>query len=550
MKNLIYLTLIMAISCKKDQPIFFEDPFNCLPCGSDYCIPVESGDTSQIQVDLTAIGENLITNGDFASSSGWTLGAFWTIGSGIATWANSGSADGLVRNLDVPLVAGYYMVTMDITQITMSSTVLEVDLGGEQLGGTINGSITPQTIKFIGYISSPSNNELELYFGFGNPIKIDNVAVYRLSEAQYTIQDCETEEVFYSDTTNVGISYFEIPNLAFGDVAVPPNYFDIYNPYAIITLDWDSMDLDTDRCYCMCIKDKGLLGYEYIKNGTFASTAFWTILNTGLDGWAITGGQAVHTPEIPGSTDAMIATLVEDLDPDLTYTLTFDVIDATSWQINYQINSASYAGDTPINGSGNTTVSVNFSGGILGEPVILFQLFVGATNDSIIDNVSLKVSDVPCVTSNCISLKESWDTKCAVQKMCNILVKGTNTYSAFGFASNYDFKGRVFGILRNASYPDVENVEYKDLTGLKSLQYNDNEKIIELQVYAVPQPVHDWLRLALRCETLTLAINSVEKTFIKKGGDYSPNYRKTNPDASVIVEIQEVQQVSAMSRNV
>ena len=325
----------------------------------------------------------------------------------------------------------------------------------------------------------------------------------------------------------------------------------VESPYAIITLDWDSIDLD-EGCYCLCVKDGGLIGFEYIQNGGFDSEDNWTIVNTGLDGWEITGGQAVHNSEGAGSYDGMYQTLNTFLTPGLNYILSFDVIDATSWQVFYQINSASYAGDTPVNGSGNTSVSVTIAGGILGEPVERITLTVSNVNDSILDNVSLVVDpdSLPCTTSNCISLKESWDTWASTRKMCNILVTGSNDNSAFGFASDYDFSGRIFGVIRNGSYPDIENTEYKDLTGLKSIQYNDNEKFKELQVYQVPSGVHDWLRLALRCQDLTLTINGTEKSFIKKPGDYTPNWRKSSPEAPVIVEIQEVQQVSSMARNV
>ena len=77
----------------------------------------------------------------------------------------------------------------------------------------------------------------------------------------------------------------------------------------------------------------------------------------------------------------------------------------------------------------------------------------------------------------------------------------------------------------------------------------DREKIKELQVFQVPQYVHDWLELALSSQTVTLTINGVSKNFIKVQGDYTPNWRKRSVDAPVIVEIQETQQLPYNARN-
>ena len=66
---------------------------------------------------------------------------------------------------------------------------------------------------------------------------------------------------------------------------------------------------------------------------------------------------------------------------------------------------------------------------------------------------------------------------------------------------------------RNKKYYE----QHKDLSGLLSLQYNDNEKIKELQIYEVSEITHDWLRLALRCKTLTLEISGVSRSFVKVG---------------------------------
>lgn len=544
MKYLTLLTLsVMALSCKKDQPIFFDDDFDCQPCTTDYCVPIEIGDTSTIEVSLTEITENLITNGNFASASGWTVGANWAIGAGKATFDGLATST-LSRTVDDTLQEGYYLVKVDLTLLDIDKLVFEIDLGGQGLfstSGIVTYGWTDKTYYFYGYIT-PSNNLIS-FIASGYSIAIDNVELYRLSDIQYEIKDCNTEEVFYTNTSNTGITYYES-----GEMADGSEYIQYLQGFASVVLNWTEINL-SDGCYCICFKDAALLGYEFIENGTFASSANWVIANTGATGWSITAGVARHSNIAPPGDDVLSQTLVSTLDSATHYILSFDIIAAGQSDLTITYDTALTTGVAllAILGSGNYTQTKAFTGAAMTA-----IHFASSTHAFDMDNVSI-IADpeyVLCETSNCISLRESWDAIATNRRMCNILVTGTNANKAFGFSAGYSFTGRIFGQIRNGSGRDVDTTIYKDLTGLNSLQYADRNKVKELQVFQVPQGVHDWLELALCSQTVTMEINGVIKTFVKLAGDYTPNWRKTSADAPVIVEIMEAQGLPANARNV
>lgn len=534
----------MSISCKKNQPIPMVDPFDCTPCESSYCVPIEQGDTNTIEVELTELTENLITNGTFASASGWTLGANWTIGGGKATFDGLG-ASALSRSTDSTLTEGYYLIKVDITLLNVDYLSLSISLGGQGVfstSGISTSGWTDRTYYFYGYIV-PSNNTLSFIGGDGFSISIDNVEVYKFSSVQYEIKDCTTDEVFYTNDDNDGITYFES-----GEMTDGSEYIEYLAGFASVILNWAEIGLP-DGCYCICFKDAALLGYEFIENGTFGSSANWDIVNTGATGWSITAGVARHSNIAPPGDDVISQTLVTPLVATMCYKLTYDVTAGGFSDLTITGDTATETGILlgTVLGSGSYSGSIDISG-----KAITVVHFTAATYQFDMDNVSIQADPecVLCETTNCISLREDWDTFATTRKMCNILVTGTNANKAFGFSAGYSFTGRIFGVIRNASYPDIDNTEYKDFTGLKSLQYNDNEKVQELQIAEVPQGVHDWFRLALRSQTLTFEIAGQTKNFIKKAGDYTPNWRKSSPNAPVIVEIQEVQQVASNARNV
>lgn len=551
--RLIIILSIMAISCDKNQVLTIP---SLSGCGDDYCVPIQQDDTTPIKIDLTPISANLVTNGTFASGSNWVTSGFWTIGSGVATWANSGSSDDLYQELTTELTPGYYLIKFDLVNNPISTALMEIRLGGVLFSGIIFSGVanaTAQTFYIYGKIDTLSNNRITINAGFSVSLQIDNVEVYQLSKLGFDIKDCDSDTVYYSQTDDSDVEYFETGTITLTNQSPTPT--EGQTGYCIVTFDWGSYDLP-DGCYCVCLKDTGLIGLNLIQNGMFVNSDDWIITNTGTEGWTITSGYAQHEPNGTSGNDVLTQTLDTPLSADLCYLLTLD-----------------YAF---ISGVGTPTLSIYYDTADLtdqllqSDVLVISPSIVTALIENIpitkikfvanettlrtfkIDNIFLSVSEdcLACeLTTDCISLRD-WDNYATSRRMSNILLTGTNTTEAFGFPAGYSFSGRIFGKVRNSKYNDVENVEYKDIDGLVSLQYNENEEVEELQIKEVPKRAHDWIRLALRSQTVTLELEGITKTIVKQGGDYTPLWRKTSDLAPVIVEIKDVQQTPANARNI
>ena len=530
------------ITLKNNQVLSPVDTFNC-DCGDTYKQPFELTDNIPVWVELSELGSNYIANGNFASSSGWTVGANWAIGSGKATYT-SGASNALTRDTDIALVAGYYLVKFDYTTLDSGRLNLAVSLGGvavSTLGGLLGSGFVSQTFYLFKYLT-PSNNTLS-FTGATYDFEIDNVEVYRLSEVGFEIQDCDTEVAEHTETNGTSVDYFETGNVLDGE-DLPTTQ----TGYAIVTFDWDGYSL-SDGCYKVCMTDEALTNAEYIRNGGFADDDFWSISNTGASGWAIGAGVAQHTPGGAAGDDVLSQTV--NLSDDLCYLLEFDVASVSG--SGDKVFSIYDQNDVLLGSQTISSFPDTFSLLISNKAVTTLKIVCNAAGLRVasIDNVTLTYDSCEaCVETECFSLKSDWDAYAEARKMCNILITGYNANSAFGFPVRYSFIGRVFGKIRNGRYPDVENTEYRDLDGVVSLQYNDNEKIQELQIFEVPERVHDWLRLALRSQSLTININNTDKTFVKVGGDYTPNWRRTSQLAPVIIEIKETTQTAPNMRNV
>ena len=73
---------------------------------------------------------------------------------------------------------------------------LTVSLGGQTvsaLGGALVTGFVSQTIYLFKYLT-PSNNEIS-FSAATYDFEIDNVEVYRLSEAGFKVKDCDTDTV-------------------------------------------------------------------------------------------------------------------------------------------------------------------------------------------------------------------------------------------------------------------------------------------------------------------------------------------------------------------
>lgn len=96
----------------------FRDEFGTTPV-TNYGQPIG------LQLDLSkslALGDELVVNGDFASSSNWVTSSWWTISGGVATMPTTSAFAALQQS--ILLVAGkIYKITFDVVSITGSVKV-------------------------------------------------------------------------------------------------------------------------------------------------------------------------------------------------------------------------------------------------------------------------------------------------------------------------------------------------------------------------------------------------------------------------------------------
>lgn len=111
--------------------------------------------------DLATLGAELITNGDFASAVGWTVGSGWTIGSGVLTGA---SVSGASVYQNVGATGNTYEITYTISSVTSGFVRA---LCGSNYGGykTAPGTYTERVYA----ISGPQIG-LEAFNGFNGVI--------------------------------------------------------------------------------------------------------------------------------------------------------------------------------------------------------------------------------------------------------------------------------------------------------------------------------------------------------------------------------------------
>lgn len=542
----------MAISCKKSVIPSLED---CQPCQSDTCVIVQDGDTTMMQYRMTADGSTLISNGLFASSSGWTTGAGWSIGGGVATFSTTPST--LSRTTDIVLTPGWYAVIIKFTN-TGAATSIEVKLGGVSMS-IITAFPEDNRIAIYKYLT-PGSNLLEIVGAApSGAINIDSIVVNRMSELEYDIRNCDTDTVITHRTyANGDITYFET-----GDIDTDAKYHAASGAgntiasgvvllpaaEAQINIVWASLGI-ANGCYCICVKDHALLGLNQVSNGDFHNSDFWAITNGGGPGtgWALAPGVVQHTPGGAGD-DVLRQTLTDPLDATLCYNLDFTI--------------------ASVSGSGNATLTVKYDTATLTDQVLdstVYSSFPQNVSIPIIDTAVTKIKFVmnasglrvislddivltvdadclPCeCETSCVSYRDSWDDIASARGLCNMMLTASNDNNALGY--NYEYFTfahylRVLGNVRNAKYEFTDEEYYKKSDGETILVSTGYNKSKELQVMRLPEGAHDILSLMLIHQNFTVTVNGVTTDYVKRPGAMSPQWTRRRADAYVIVDIIE-----------
>jgi len=135
-------------------------------------------DTNDVLILGSATG-NQVTNGDFSSSTGWTVGSGWVITGGVASHTSNGTAT-LTRTLSItPAISALYRVDFTISDMTV--TALNVTVAGVSLGGfTANGTYTR-------YITATSTAGITFQPSNTSRFSLDNVSVIRITSGSGTL---------------------------------------------------------------------------------------------------------------------------------------------------------------------------------------------------------------------------------------------------------------------------------------------------------------------------------------------------------------------------
>ncbi len=154
---------------------------------------------------LTALGADLVTNGDFASDTNWTKGTGWAIGSGVATTTGGGGDSDLTEDTLVLISGKTYQVTFTIT--AQSGGVVTPKLGTQE--GTDRSTVDTFTENIVS-----NGTTLNLQSDNSGDLSIDNVIVklanvsWDLSTNQVTSLTLDGDLVLDNPTNKVdGATY-------------------------------------------------------------------------------------------------------------------------------------------------------------------------------------------------------------------------------------------------------------------------------------------------------------------------------------------------------
>ena len=193
-------------------------------------------------------GEELVTNGNFASNSDWTLGTGWTIANGQLVRESAVSGSYAQTSYDLGVIGKKYIISINVAEVT--SGILYV-YGG--LGGTPAISITSSGVYTINHIWA-SDQPLGIFCNNSFVGKINNISVKEKTDADFDFTRT-------SSATRV-------------------------NPdYLIETVSINSANLVQNGNFSE-------LGSELVTNGDFETDSDWNLRSA----WVISNGVCSLTP--------------------------------------------------------------------------------------------------------------------------------------------------------------------------------------------------------------------------------------------------------------
>jgi hypothetical protein len=122
----------------------------------------------------TPVGSSLVTNGDFASGTGWTAGSGWAIGSGVAT---ATASSGTLTSTLTATASKFYRVTYTVTRTAGS---VQVSFGGR------SGISRSASGTYVDYLDNTLNTNALVLTGTTFDGTVDNIEVVDVSDGAVT----------------------------------------------------------------------------------------------------------------------------------------------------------------------------------------------------------------------------------------------------------------------------------------------------------------------------------------------------------------------------
>lgn len=515
----------MAVTVKDNQALGFDISKSC-GCGGDYCQPFQTDDAFMLQTILTAANNtNLLREGEFDSSSTWTLPAGFSIAGGKLLGSNVGA--GVATSANLGLVAGrIYLIQSKITMTSATPAAgngYNVTINSAQLSFPDSNTHYNDdlTASWLYKPSAIATDRIEVKANINCDFEFDYIRVYEFSNLGLAIYDNNgallTAHTSFSSPNALKyksdgseLTLANVPIIATGEYA--------YNGVSVLAdLYIDSWSTLTAYTGCITVEIFDTVYYaNRIKNGTF---------DTDLDFWTAGGNWSWDTNRAKYTYDGVSADLLTQtvvLQGGIIYTLSF-----TQSGLGVGENMSVFIDKNDGNGSQQTLISWNNPStneveidltAQTGNISVIISFSEGTVGgDFTVDNVTVTSEDYTGSTSECIDLQETHS--------CTLLFYGNNNDNAFGFDYSVGFRHylRVYGKIGVIGFPEEVEGTFRFSDGSLKNLYTVSDTEYEVVIGDAPEYVHSCLRL-LRLHDI-FQIDTVEYV---RTGDYGLKVRKSS----------------------
>ena len=431
-----------------NQPIIFDEVLDCHLIDSGINVLAQYGDITQFQMGLEPCISDfpLIQNGNFASSSNWTLGAGWTISGGQACHA-------------IGIYGGLFQVA-PVTNGTLVKLEFELDV-------TSQGCLIQYGTYLEGFTSSGTYTRYIVASGASTIGVLANgsAAVCVVSISAVTIN------------TNFEVYVTDLDGNVVHTLDTSDGYFNFESGYFTSSIDWETLAI-ASGCYTLGVFDPcpcsqgGIIALDFV-----SALHNWSLASS----WTIVGGTATYNGSSSGQA-LLNHVLCSGTEYDVTYTLT-NV--GANEEFNVRLGSAN---GTTRTADGTYTDTITSSGTSF---IMIGNSTSGTQTFEVTDMSIVATTKAATYTSNIIKVSES-DFGCKTYElaMCN-----DSNGLGFGFdGTGFRPAFRMDCSLVRGTYP-MTRESYDYSSGIKKTTYARSRVARELGL-DVPPHLVDFMSLA------------------------------------------------------